>query len=171
MINKYMNKNSPVSFDFNYKAKIKNKLMPISMSIIDFIRKNRDKKIFICGNGGSACNAIHFAEDLQSQGIRALHLCDIGFLTATANDFGYDYVFTRPLKIWADGGDLLITLSCSGASKNIVKAIEWSKLMSLKHIAFPANKETMLTTPETENVHSQIIHEVYMNLKNENNSR
>ena len=140
----------------------------ITQTIVDkifyFIENNKNKKILICGNGGSACNAIHFAEDLQSKQIRALHLCDIGFLTATANDFGYEHVFSHSLKVWGDEGDLLITLSCSGTSKNIVKVIEWAKLLKLKHIAFPTNKETKLATPETENIHLEIIHKVYIKL-------
>src|SRR3990167_3265391 len=138
--------------DDNFVFSLKNKLKKI---------KEKKKKIFICGNGGSACNAIHFAEDLMSLGFRAMHLCDIGFLTATANDYGYEYVFSRPLKLWSDPGDLLITLSCSGTSENIWRVQKTAKDMNIDFIALPTNKETNLSTPQTENIHLEIIHKVY----------
>ena len=127
--------------------------------------KNLKGKVFICGNGGSACNSIHFAEDLMNCGVRAMSLCDIGFLTAIANDFGYKEVFSRAINLWGDPGDLLITLSCSGTSENILEAIKTAKEKGIKVYSFPTNKETKLTTPETENIHAQIIHKVYMALK------
>ena len=130
------------------------------------LRKSK-KGVFICGNGGSACNSIHFAEDLMGRGVRAASLCDIGFLTATANDIGYDDVFSRPLKIWGDKGDLLITFSCSGTSKNVVRAIKTAKEMGIIVYSMPTNKDTGSITPRTEDVHSTIIHDVYIAL-NEN---
>ena len=133
---------------------------------IDSLRKKK-KKVFVCGNGGSACNSIHFAEDLLGCGVRAMSLCDIGFLTATANDIGYDDVFSRPLKIWGDRGDLLITISCSGTSPNVVKAIKTANKMGITVYSMPTNKELGSITPRTEDVHSTIIHDVYIAL-NEN---
>lgn len=82
------------------------------------------KRVYICGNGGSAANAIHIANDLVSVGIRACALtADIATLTAIANDFGYEYVFARQLEVFGDSQDLLIVLSGSGESPNIINAI------------------------------------------------
>ena len=120
--------------------------------------------VFIVGNGGSACNAIHFAEDLMGCGIRAIALTDIGFLTATANDKGYTYVFSRPLKVLADPGDMLITLSTSGASPNVVEAIQEAKRLGMEVISFPTNKELGMETPRTEEKHLKLIHDIVTQL-------
>lgn len=133
------------------------------INLLKFCRKKK-QKVFICGNGGSACNAIHFAEDLMGCGIRAIALTDIGFLTATANDKGYRYVFSRPLKVLADTGDILVTLSTSGTSKNIVEAIQTAQKMNLQVVSFPTNKELKKTTPQTENKHLEIIHDIVTKL-------
>lgn len=83
------------------------------------------KRVYICGNGGSAANALHIANDLVSVGVRAFALtADVATLTAIANDFGYENVFSRQLKVYGEVGDLLIALSGSGKSPNILRAIE-----------------------------------------------
>jgi D-sedoheptulose 7-phosphate isomerase len=95
------------------------------------------KQFFICGNGGSALNASHFAQDL-SKGviengnskprIRAISLCnDIGFITATSNDDCYDNIFVNQLIIYANHGDSLFVLSGSGNSENVVRAVDYAK--------------------------------------------
>lgn len=82
-------------------------------------------RVFICGNGGSAANAIHFANDLISCGVKAHALTgDIATLTAIANDYSYDEVFSRQLATLGERGALLIALSGSGASINVWFAIE-----------------------------------------------
>lgn len=80
------------------------------------------KRVYVIGNGGSYANAGHIVNDLLLVGIRAFPL-DPATLTATANDFGYQYVFARWLSVVADPGDLLIALSGSGKSPNILEAI------------------------------------------------
>jgi Phosphoheptose isomerase len=81
------------------------------------------KQVFLCGNGGSAANATHIANDLISIGVRAHSLtADVATLTAIANDFSYEEVFSRQLEVLADPGDLLVLLSGSGSSPNIVDA-------------------------------------------------
>lgn len=117
------------------------------MELIDAIRKA--KRIYICGNGGSAANAMHIANDLILCGIRAHALTgDVATLTAIANDFGYEHVFGRQIEVFGDPGDLLIALSGSGNSPNIVKAIEMatSKGMDTFAItgAWQENQATML---------------------------
>lgn len=85
-------------------------------------------RVYACGNGGSAANAIHLCNDLISVGIKAHALTgDIATLSAIANDYGYDMVFDRQLRVFAEPGDLLICLSGSGKSVNIIKAIERAK--------------------------------------------
>lgn len=92
-----------------------------SLELVDKIRAA--KRVYIIGNGGSAANAVHVANDLIACGIRA-YTIDIATLTAIANDFGYNQVFSRWLRAVAENDDLLIALSGSGRSPNILKAIE-----------------------------------------------
>ena len=80
-------------------------------------------RVFIVGNGGSYANAMHVQNDLLSCGIRAFTM-DPSTLTAYANDHGYAHVFSRWLRTVGDKGDLLIALSGSGKSPNILNAIE-----------------------------------------------
>lgn len=81
------------------------------------------KRVYIAGNGGSYANAVHICNDLLSVGVRAFTL-DPATLTAIANDFGYAHVFSRWLRVVGEKGDLLIALSGSGKSPNILRAIE-----------------------------------------------
>ena len=124
----------------------------------------RGNTVYICGNGGSACNSEHFAEDLLSKGIRAIALTHIGNVTATGNDFGYDLIFSRQLEVLGKKGDLLITLSCSGTSLNVLKAHDVAKRKKMDIWIFPTNMWTQLPTPLTENVHAMIIHHIYQSL-------
>lgn len=80
-------------------------------------------RVYIIGNGGSYANAVHICNDLISVGIKAYTL-DPATLTAKANDFGYERVFADWLKVVADRGDVLIALSGSGKSPNIVNALK-----------------------------------------------
>ena len=83
------------------------------------------KRVYLCGNGGSAANAMHIANDLVSCGVRAHPLvADVATLTAIANDYGYHHVFSRQLNVFGEKGDLLIALSGSGESRNIINAID-----------------------------------------------
>ena len=99
--------------------------------LIEAIKKARF--VFICGNGGSATTAEHFTCDLFSKGIKAICLnSNTSIMTMIANDFGYEYVFSKQLELFANSEDLLITISCSGNSPNIVKAqdVTFDKKMS-----------------------------------------
>ena len=98
------------------------------MSLTDRVR--RAKHVFIIGNGGSYANAIHIQNDLIACGIKAFTL-DPSTLTATANDFGYGVIFSRWLMTVGEPGDLLIALSGSGKSKNILNAIEAAELIGM----------------------------------------
>lgn len=95
-----------------------------------------DSNIYIIGNGGSAANASHFAQDLakgcrggldSSKRFRALSLTDnIPFITALANDDGYQCVYEQQLRTYAKSGDVLIAISGSGNSPNIIQAVVWA---------------------------------------------
>lgn len=90
--------------------------------LVDAIRKA--KRVYLMGNGGSAANAIHIANDLVSCGIKAHALtADVATLTAIANDYSYEEVFERQLMVFGEKGDLLIALSGSGESPNILRAL------------------------------------------------
>lgn len=82
------------------------------------------RRAYICGNGGSAANANHVCNDLMSCGVRAHSLCaDMATVMAIANDYSYVDIFSRQLDIYAEPGDVLIVLSGSGRSPNVLNAI------------------------------------------------
>lgn len=90
-------------------------------------------RVFLIGNGGSAANAIHIANDLIAKNVKAQALtADVATLTAIANDFGYEHVFSRQLSVLAEKGDVLIALSGSGKSKNIVQAMKIAEKIGMK---------------------------------------
>jgi D-sedoheptulose 7-phosphate isomerase len=98
------------------------------MSLAERVRKA--PHVYLIGNGGSYANAIHICNDLIACGIRACTL-DPATLTAIANDHGYEYIFSRWLETVGRKGDLLIALSGSGTSKNILMAIRIATLMGM----------------------------------------
>jgi phosphoheptose isomerase len=93
----------------------------ISSALAERIKKAN--RVFIIGNGGSYANAVHICNDLLSVGVKSYTL-DPATLTAFANDYGYAHVFARWLRVVGEKGDLLIALSGSGKSPNILRAIE-----------------------------------------------
>ena len=80
------------------------------------------RHVYLVGNGGSMANCIHLANDLIACGVRA-HTLDPATLTASANDYGYETVFSRWISVVGSPGDLLIAMSGSGKSPNILAAI------------------------------------------------
>jgi D-sedoheptulose 7-phosphate isomerase len=87
-------------------------------------------KVLCCGNGGSACDATHFAEELTGRfrddrpALPAISLMDGAHLTCVANDYGFDEVFARGVMAYGKPGDLLLAISTSGNSRNVVRAVE-----------------------------------------------
>ena len=114
--------------------------------MLDAIRNG--KKILWCGNGGSAADAQHMAAELMGglrshsrKPIASIALTtDTSFITAWANDTSYDEIFSRQLKALGKSDDVLIAISTSGNSKNIVKAINQAKINKLKVISFLGHK-------------------------------
>lgn len=88
---------------------------------------------FSCGNGGSMCDAIHFAEELtgkfreERMALPAIAISDSGYLSCVGNDYGYDEIFARFISGVAKKGDVLLAISTSGNSKNILRAAEVAK--------------------------------------------
>jgi D-sedoheptulose 7-phosphate isomerase len=101
------------------------------------------RQVFICGNGGSAGNAVHLANDFvygvaksTGAGMRAIALsANTAVMTCLANDIGYEQVFAEQLAVQANPGDLLIALSGSGNSPNIVAAVERARSLGVKSYA------------------------------------
>lgn len=98
-------------------------------------------KLLLCGNGGSACDAMHIAEELtgnydkKRKALPAIPLTDAGHLTCTANDFGFEEVFARGVQAYGKEGDVLLAISTSGNSKNVIRAVEEAYAQQMEVIA------------------------------------
>lgn len=96
--------------------------------------------IFSCGNGGSMCDAMHFAEELTGRyrqnrrGHAAVAISDPSHISCVANDFGYEFIFSRYLESHAKAGDVLIGISTSGTSKNVVEAAKAAQKLGVKAV-------------------------------------
>lgn len=97
-------------------------------------------KILSCGNGGSLCDAMHFAEELTGRyrdnrpAIPAIAISDVSHMACVGNDYGYEYVFSRYLEALGNKGDVLLAISTSGNSPNVLRAIEVAKKNGMKVI-------------------------------------
>jgi D-sedoheptulose 7-phosphate isomerase len=95
-------------------------------------------KILSCGNGGSMCDAMHFAEELTGKyrndrpAIGAISISDASHIACVGNDYGYDFIFSRYLEAVGRQGDVLLAISTSGNSKNVLNAIEVAKRIGIK---------------------------------------
>lgn len=98
-------------------------------------------KVMSCGNGGSHCDAMHFAEELTGRyredrpGYAGIAISDPSHLSCVSNDYGYEYVFSRYLEAVGRSGDVLLGISTSGNSQNILRAMETAKQKGIKVIA------------------------------------
>jgi D-sedoheptulose 7-phosphate isomerase len=108
------------------------------------LAREEGRSIFVCGNGGSASTASHFACDLlkgasfsRSSRFRIMALTDsLPTLTAYSNDVSYESVFVEPLKNFASPGDLVLAISGSGNSPNVIRAVEYGNSIGCRTIAF-----------------------------------
>ncbi|WP_339512871.1 D-sedoheptulose 7-phosphate isomerase [Pseudomonas sp. RL_15y_Pfl2_60] len=97
-------------------------------------------KVFSCGNGGSMCDAMHFAEELTGRyrgnrpGIAAVSISDASHISCVANDFGYEYIFSRYIESHGREGDVLLAFSTSGKSPNVLNAVAAAKQLGVKVI-------------------------------------
>lgn len=98
-------------------------------------------KILSCGNGGSMCDAMHFAEELTGQfrgprkALPAIAIADASHITCTANDFGFEHIFSRYVEGLGNTGDVLLAISTSGNSVNVVNAAIAAKTKGIKVVA------------------------------------
>lgn len=97
--------------------------------------------LFTCGNGGSHCDAMHFAEELTGRyrkdrrALGALALGDASHVTCVSNDYGFEHIFSRQLEGLSRAGDMLVGLSTSGNSLNVIRAFETAKKKGVKTVA------------------------------------
>lgn len=98
-------------------------------------------RILACGNGGSLCDAMHFAEELtgnfrrRRRPLAAMALTDAAHLTCVANDYDFEHVFARAVGAWGRAGDVLVAMSASGRSPNILAAAEAARDLGIRTIA------------------------------------
>jgi len=133
-----------MNYEHRYLLEFKKKLDNLDLlsfkkaeKIIKTFRKNSKKKIIILGNGGSSAIASHATVDfLKNNKLNILNFSDHSLLTCYANDFGYENIFVNILKQYLNKNDLLIIISSSGESKNIVNAVNYCKQQKVKLIGF-----------------------------------
>ncbi|TAF73037.1 MAG: SIS domain-containing protein, partial [Curvibacter sp.] len=107
-------------------------------------------RVYSCGNGGSMCDAMHFAEELTGRyrkdrkALGATAISDAGHLTCVGNDHGYEQVFARYVEGHGRSGDCLVALSTSGTSKNVIKAAEAAKALGMKVIILSGKRSEKL---------------------------
>jgi D-sedoheptulose 7-phosphate isomerase len=139
-------------------------------------------KIFSCGNGGSHCDAMHFAEELSGRyresrkALPAIAISDPSHVSCVANDFGYEYVFSRFIEGLGNKGDVLLAISTSGNSPNIIQAVATAKQLGMKtvllsgkdggRLAGEADHEIIVPhfgyADRVQEVHIKIIHSLIM---------
>jgi D-sedoheptulose 7-phosphate isomerase len=134
-------------------------------------------KVFSCGNGGSMCDAMHFAEELTGRfrkdrpSLPAISISDPAHLSCVSNDFGYEYVFSRFISGWGQKGDILLAISTSGNSKNVILAAQEARKKGMKTIGLLGKDGGVLkdlvdypiivdskVTDRIQEIHIKIIH-------------
>lgn len=106
--------------------------------------------VFTCGNGGSMCDAMHFAEELSGRyrndrpALGAISISDGAHLTCAANDFGFEQVFSRYIEAQGRSGDVLVGISTSGKSPNVILAAEKAKSIGMKVITLTGKPGSLL---------------------------
>lgn len=146
-----MGSNPEMKLDFfaGYSARLQSVLATADWSGVALLAQDMlncwqaKHRVFLCGNGGSAGNAIHLANDFlygiakrSGAGMKVMALsANSAVMTCLGNDLGYEYIFSEQLAVQAQAGDLLIALSGSGNSPNIVRAIDQAKAMGVKSYA------------------------------------
>ncbi len=107
-------------------------------------------RVFSCGNGGSMCDAMHFAEELSGRfrhdrpALAAQAISDVAHLTCVANDYGYEAVFARYVEAHGRAGDVLLAISTSGHSANVLRAAESARARALRVIALTGRRASPL---------------------------
>jgi D-sedoheptulose 7-phosphate isomerase len=144
--------------------------------MVEALRKGG--KVMSCGNGGSMCDAMHFAEELTGRfrhnrkALGAMSLSDVSHMSCVSNDYGYEYVFSRMVDALGQSNDVLLAISTSGNSVNIIKAIESAREKGMKVISLtgkdggsiPAMVDVDIRAPKSaysdraQEIHIKVIH-------------
>ncbi len=162
--------------DFVAKRSNFEKLEQAGQIMVKAIKNNG--KIISCGNGGSMSDAMHFAEELTGRfrdnrpSIAAVSISDPSHISCVANDYGYEFIFSRYLEGVANQGDVLLAISTSGNSGNVIKAAEVAKEKGMKVVGLTGKKggklgplcdieirvEHMGFADRVQEIHIKIIH-------------
>lgn len=132
----------------------------------------RGNKVLVCGNGGSACDAMHFAGELVGRFVKdrtplpALALtADPGILTAVGNDYGFEHIFERQVRAHGKAGDMLIGISTSGASQNVLMAFNAANALDMQTVLLTGirgkdntNAQRVIWVPSDITAHIQECH-------------
>lgn len=130
-----------------------NMIENVSQNIVNCLKNNG--RIYSCGNGGSMSDAIHFAEELSGRfresrlALPALAISDPGHITCTGNDFGFESIFSRFIEAHGKPGDILLAISTSGKSQNVVNAAKKAMEKDLKVICLTGRENSLLSTYST----------------------
>lgn len=110
-----------------------------------------DGKVMSCGNGGSLCDAMHFAEEMTGRyrsnrrPYAALAISDVSHMACVGNDYGYEDVFSRYVEAHGRRGDVLLAITTSGTSRNVLKAAEVARRKGIKVVALTGRDATPVT--------------------------
>jgi len=143
-------------------------------------------KGLVCGNGGSACDAMHYAEELTGKfrkdrkALPAISLTDASHITCVGNDYGFEYIFSRGVEAFGKENDYLIAISTSGNSPNVIKAVEAAKSLNMLTIGLLGKDGGKLkdmvdysfvvgaeTSDRVQEVHILILHTVIEGIERE----
>lgn len=148
---------------FEYLGEILKKIDPQSIdSFIQTLLKARQRgaSIFMIGNGGSASTASHYANDLTigthsyEKPFRVVSLTDNqAVISAIGNDFGFEEIFARQLQILGKKGDIVVAISASGNSPNLIRAFEYAKKAGIRTVAITAFDGGKMKTMADEGIH------------------
>lgn len=163
--------------------------VPVMASMVDVLAEcyRNGGKVLSCGNGGSLCDATHFAEELTGRfrenrrPLPAMAINDPAYMTCTGNDFDFNDIFERWVEAFGKEGDVLLAISTSGNSRNVVMAAEMAHKKGMKVIGLTAEGDTLLKqnsdvclcaprTPHSDRIqeiHIKVIHIIIEALEKE----
>jgi D-sedoheptulose 7-phosphate isomerase len=126
---------------------------------------NNGNKVISCGNGGSHCDAMHFAEELSGRyrenrkALPAIAISDASHISCVSNDFGFDYIFSRFIEGLGREGDILLGISTSGNSKNIIEAAKTAHKLGMKTVILSGKDGGILK--DYADIEIRVLHEGY----------